>query len=228
MTKERSKPRGLEFFLSLGHSVESIRRRVDSKIDKSRDGCWPWMGTRGNVGKKKSYGYLKQRVEFGPNGTKAQIRVTAHRLAYELENGPLPPGKIVLHKCNNPPCCNPSHLEMGTNAGNSQYMVDCGRSLSGERHPQARITAEQARRICRRYYEGGETQKAIGFDYGPSQISVSLIVRGERWGSETFDLREKFEEREAIMEYEGGMSREQVEEEALALVRMDGDQLCLF
>jgi len=71
------------------------------------------------VGGKIGGGY--GRVNF--NGQ----RFVAHRLAWELTNGPIPEGLFVLHKCDNPPCINPDHLFLGTNKDNTQDMLAKGR-----------------------------------------------------------------------------------------------------
>jgi hypothetical protein len=81
-------------------------QRFWEKIDKrGPDECWPWLGSR-----LKRCGHGRINI----NGT---VRL-AHRVAYELQNGPIPPGLVVRHRCNFAPCCNPAHLELGTQADN--------------------------------------------------------------------------------------------------------------
>jgi len=71
------------------------------------DDCWPFTGPRDGDG----YGVIAS--EDGPH----QLR--ASRVAYELQNGRIPPGRCVLHTCDNPPCCNGRHLVAGTQAENN-------------------------------------------------------------------------------------------------------------
>lgn len=72
-------------------------------------GCWEWQGAR--VG--RGYGHLR----FGQKYT------YAHRVAWELTNGRIPSGLVVCHRCDNPPCCRPEHLFIGTQAENLQDMA---------------------------------------------------------------------------------------------------------
>lgn len=83
--------------------------------------CWPWIGNRNKTG----YG----RIGYG--STKVLL---AHRTAYELTKGPIPPGLFVCHACDNPPCCNPDHLDVGTNRDNMRQAVDRQRTASGNRN----------------------------------------------------------------------------------------------
>lgn len=86
--------------------------RFWARVDKSGD-CWTWSGL------KKGNGY--GRVWWDGRGT------TAHRAAWMIANGPIPPGLCVLHRCDNPPCCNPAHLFAGTQQQNIADKVAKGR-----------------------------------------------------------------------------------------------------
>lgn len=77
-------------------------------------GCMEWAGTR------RAHGYGVGRLN---KKTEA-----AHRIAWILENGPIPDGLVVCHRCDNPPCVNIHHLFVGTHQDNSDDMVKKGRA----------------------------------------------------------------------------------------------------
>jgi hypothetical protein len=95
--------------------IQPVEERLWENIDRSGgdDACWPYMKTRMNTG----YGVLWTRG----------ILVYAHRLVFQLQNGPLVKGEFVLHRCDNPPCCNPAHLFKGSHTDNMRDMVAKGR-----------------------------------------------------------------------------------------------------
>lgn len=131
------------------------------------DSCWEWTGH--TVG---GYGRL----------TYAGRRQMAHRLAWSLTNGEIPNGMDVLHRCDNPPCCNPAHLFLGTHADNMADMARKGRAQKrkGEQHPCAKLTAESVRDI-RRLRAEGLTLARIGRQVGTHLSNVSLVLNGKAW-----------------------------------------------
>lgn len=89
-----------------------LRYRFFQKVSKS-EGCWLWKGTRN----MKGYGTIK----------KDRKTYRAHRVSWELHNGPIPEGKQVLHKCDMRSCVNPDHLYLGTNIENVRDKMVRGR-----------------------------------------------------------------------------------------------------
>lgn len=94
-----------------------FRKKVDTS--GGPDACWPWRGTVSPQG----YGMI---LVWGK-------RTGAHRYALEMERGK-PLGDLwALHRCDNPPCCNPRHLYAGTPADNTADMIRRGRRVQGYR-----------------------------------------------------------------------------------------------
>lgn len=100
----------------------------------------------------------------------------AHRASHRLFVGPLD-GRDVMHTCDTPACVNPSHLRLGTRTENMCDAKSKGRMASGERHGQAKLSAEQVAQI--RAQHG--TQKQVAALFGISQSHVSGIKRGVKW-----------------------------------------------
>jgi hypothetical protein len=80
------------------------------------DDCMVWRGARNGCG-------------YGAKRIGGKVRST-HRLAWEWANGTIPDGMCVLHRCDNPPCCNPSHLFLGTVADNNRDRKAKGRGYN--------------------------------------------------------------------------------------------------
>lgn len=129
-----------------------------------RDGdCIVWTGYR----LPRGYGTLKFDNQWK----------YAHRLAWEETNGPIPKGMFVCHSCDNPPCCNPQHLFLGTHADNMADQKAKKRHGYGAQNVRAKLTEEQARFI--RAQNGPCCELAERF--GVSKVTVRHIQRGYSW-----------------------------------------------
>lgn len=145
----------------------SLSERFWEKVDKrGSDDCWEWTAYRNPRG----YGY------FHRNGHP----VPAHRLSYELCNGPIPEGMFVCHKCDNPPCVNPNHLWLGTNADNTNDRNRKGRNPVGGHHHAAKLTESQVIEIRQRA-SSGEKQYELAREFKVARSLISLIVNRKLW-----------------------------------------------
>jgi len=111
-----------------------------------------------------------------------QVRVAGrwwrvHRLVYEHLHGPLQPGEVVRHSCDNPPCAEGSHLLGGTPADNTTDRDERGRAAVGEAHPRALLTEAAVRAI--RASTG--TQAEVAAQYGVDRSVVGRIRSGVAW-----------------------------------------------
>ena len=146
---QRSSPDStlLERFLSTGWT----------EVD---EGCWEWSGGR----KRFGHGYVTYKGKDIPT----------HRLAYETWVGPIPEGHVVRHKCDNPPCINPDHLETGTHADNSRDMVERDRFFS-------KLTREDVIEIRQGLTMPGISQYHLADAYGVSASTISRINTNDHW-----------------------------------------------
>ncbi len=147
-----------------------LARRFWAKVDRrGPDECWPWTGST----RRKGYGKIRRP---GADGG----WVSAHHVAWELVHGPVPDGKQVLHRCDNPPCCNERHLFLGDNDANVADKVAKGRQCSGVRNGQAKLDETRVLAIRRRH-TAGEGIKPLARAYGVSPRTVQFIVRHQTW-----------------------------------------------
>jgi hypothetical protein len=156
--------------------IGGLERRFRKKfVERGPDECWVWEG---GLAGRKGYGVISYK---GKN-------VRAHRLAWELANGPIPNGLFVCHHCDNPPCVNPNHLFLGTATDNAQDMCQKGRWANGVSSGAASPAQQQARVAeIRERYTSGDSISAISLLVGMHKTTVARIVRAHEWTPPTDD-----------------------------------------
>lgn len=126
--------------------------------------CWDWPF------KKTQKGYGQIRV----NGKV----VYAHRAQYEYHVGPIPEGMVIRHRCDNPSCVRPSHLELGTHKDNSMDAQERGRTARGSRHGGSRLTEAQVELIRTSPLQAKDLARMLGV----SDAAVCVARQGKSWG----------------------------------------------
>jgi len=113
-----------------------------------------------------------------------------HRYIYSkvyLNGSDIPKGMVVRHKCNNPFCINPDHLEIGTPADNVRDMIKSGRNSCGEKHPSSKLTEDQVKEI---FLNSTSIQAELAKRFGISHTVISLIKSGKIWKHITNQLKD--------------------------------------
>lgn len=141
------------------------------------DECWPWNGTRG----LRDYGYFY----LGKT-----LRVRAHRAVWMLHHGQeIPEGKVICHSCDNPPCCNPAHLWLGTVEENNKDRARKGRTikpkrdeanvphLRGTSHPASKFTEAQVLSIR----DDPRSLSTLAAIHHVNQATISKIKRRQTY-----------------------------------------------
>jgi hypothetical protein len=112
-------------------NYEKLAIRLNARIQHGLpDECWPWTGALNSRG----YGVIHL-----PRTEGNQLKLV-HRMVIEVRDGPLLSAAEILHRCDNPVCCNPAHLQIGSHSDNMTDMAEKGRSCIGQRNAFAKLT----------------------------------------------------------------------------------------
>lgn len=133
--------------------------RFWSFIEKT-DTCWIWTGAKTVDG----YGLLSVKI-----GERVHTP-RAHRIAYFLANGELPDKSLVCHRCDNPKCCNPAHLFLGTHQDNMTDMAEKHRGTNT-------LTADQEKSIVEQFNDMGFTKPQLAEIYQVPESLIQSILR---------------------------------------------------
>lgn len=148
-----------------GKYLEPIETRIWNYVDRTQDPnvCWEFNGAR--------------RHGYGTIVTTTGKEERAHRVMYRLTKGDIPKGMLIMHTCDNRPCCNPNHLQLGTYKDNNQDMANKGRCRGvfqgGVKNKNSKLTIEQVNKI-RSISDKDETFdiKEMSKEYN---VSISVI-----------------------------------------------------
>ncbi len=137
-----------------------------------RKNCWEWQGKINESG----YGCFQENMD------KKRIYLSAHRVSYEEYVGKISEGMCVLHRCDNPKCCNPEHLWLGTPQDNVKDRQNKGRGADsrGEKHARCKLTEIDVLKI-RKMFSDGIMQKDIAKIYNLHNVSISDICTRKNW-----------------------------------------------
>jgi hypothetical protein len=148
---------------------EIIAALLTKLVRDDDTGCLIYQGTPTATG----------HATFYHNGA---IQGSAHRVAYEVWKGTVPPKGYVLQSCGNKLCCEPDHLYLASFEEIMRIRTEQGRSIAGSRNPKVKLTQEKVDEIRRRSL-AGERLKPLSEEFGVSQPTISQIKNGNIWKS---------------------------------------------
>jgi hypothetical protein len=140
-----------------------------ASLDRSGE-CWNWTG----------WTMPPPSLPYGRLGFNGYKTWKSHRLAWALTNGPVPKGMFVCHRCDNPRCCNPAHLFLGTTVDNNHDRARKGRSARGSGCGSSKLTEERVREI-RELQSDGASTRALARRYGVSWTTIAAVIKGLYW-----------------------------------------------
>ena len=131
-----------------------LREKILERVKVTSAGCWEWQGAKND----KGYGQVWDK--------ESRKVVYCHRT---MANAPK--GSVVLHSCDNPICCNPEHLKVGTQAENQADMAAKGRAHRGYKLSDESVLEIEA---------SSESGVSLAKRYGVSQQTICDIRKGRR------------------------------------------------
>ncbi len=149
------------------------------KVRVKRSGCW----------ERKAAVHQPPKLPYGKFGF-CGIHTTAHRFSWIYCFGQVPPGLQVHHRCDNPRCCNPFHLWVGTQKDNIQDMLSKGRrphvrgrqrSGFGTQQHSAKLDEAKVREARRLYATSVPSTVKLGRRYGVTPLTINRAIKGVTW-----------------------------------------------
>ena len=158
---------------------ENYRKKVAKRILKKsvvdeKTGCRNWSGYT-----RDGYGHIHIKHHF----------VTVHRVAYEVFVGPIPEGKILMHRCDNPSCIEPDHLKIGTRGENNKDRSLKNRTAKqfGSSNGMAKLKEDDVIEIKEFMFPYlnsnlySEMKNLAAYTFGVTSSNIHNIMKGKSW-----------------------------------------------
>lgn len=148
---------------------KTMKQRFWDRLIIKDNGCWEWPAYKD----KDGYGILTTKI---PKTRKNIIQKT-HRLAYENVFGKIPDKQCVCHKCDNPSCCNPYHLFLGSSADNNKDARNKGRAILDKNR---KFSKDLIQGMLNMHDSGDYTKTHLSRVFGISETHISRLIKTHR------------------------------------------------
>lgn len=150
---------------------DSINTQWNGDGTPNKQRCWEWRSVAGTG--KRGYTHYQNKSW------------STSRLAWVLTYGEIPEGMCVCHRCDNPPCCNPYHLFLGTIQDNVDDREAKGRNKmphsKGEEHGSHKLTQEEVMCIRNLYFSSAHTYRSLAEMFGVTFGAIRNIIKRKTW-----------------------------------------------